>query len=149
MNRFLLLAATLAFSTTTLAVDVIIKKTSPHSVQDTLDRLEGIVKGKGFNVFARVDHAAGAEKVGESLRPTQLLIFGNPKAGTPLMNSAQSAGLDLPMRVAAWEDEEGKVWLAYNDPQCLVDRHGITDKAPLVEKMTGALKAFTDAATSQ
>lgn len=113
-----------------------------------MDNLEGIVKKKGFTVFARVDHAAGASKVGETLRPTQLLIFGNPKVGTALLTSNQSVGLDLPIKVLVWEDGEGTVWLAYNDPAYIAARHGIEDKDAVVSKMTGALKGITDAAAT-
>ena len=117
-------------------------------IYTTLDRLEKIVRGKGFTVFARVDHAAGAAKVGLTLRPTQLLIFGNPKVGTQLMSSSQSMGLDLPIRVVAWEDEQGKVWLGYNAPAWMAGRHGVADREPVVKKMTGALGKLTDAATA-
>ena len=110
------------------------------------DKLEAIVKEKGFTVFARIDHAAGAAKVGKSLRPTQLLIFGNPQVGTALISSNQSAGLDLPIRVVAWEDASGQVWLGYTAPAALAGRHGITDRDPVIEKMTGALGKLTDAA---
>ena len=124
---------------------MVVKK-SAHSVAATLDKLEGIVTSKGFTVFARIDHAAGAAKVGQSLRPTQLLIFGNPKVGTALMSSRQSAGLDLPIRVAAWEDASGQVWIGYTAPAALAERHGITDRDPVIEKMTGALGKLTGAA---
>lgn len=102
----------------------------PHSPpKQTMDKLEAIVKEKGLKVFARIDHAqGGAEGVGESLRPTELLIFGNPKGGTPpLMQCAQTAGIDLPLKALVWEDEDGKVWLGYNDPQYLAERHGVPD----------------------
>ncbi len=148
MRRFLIIAAAAVVAFNVHADSGLITKESAHSVQDTLDKLDKIVTEKGFTVFARVDHSAGAEKVGEELRPTQLLIFGNPKAGTPLMQKAQSMGLDLPIRVAAWEDSEGKVWLGYNDPNYLANRHGVTEMAPLLEKMTGALGGLTDAAAS-
>lgn len=124
----------------------LVTKKSAHPVGATLDRLEAIVREKGFTVFARIDHAAGAAKVGKELRPTQLLIFGNPKVGTALMSSSQSAGLDLPIRVAAWEDAQGQVWLGYTAPAALAARHGIRDRDPVVEKMTGALDKLTGAA---
>ena len=104
------------------------------------------MRDKGFGVVARVDHAAAASKVGEKLRPTQLLIFGNPKVGTALMQSRQSIGLDLPIRVAVWEDAEGQVWLAYNDPAALAARHEVLDRSAVIERMTGALDNFTNAA---
>jgi len=97
---------------------------SPHSVKDTVDRLETAAKARNLVVFLRVDHAAGAQKVGRTLRPTELLVFGNPQGGTPLMECAQSAGIDLPLKALAWQDEAGQVWLGYNDPQYLAARHG-------------------------
>ena len=126
---------------------VVVKK-STHSVAATLDKLEGIVKSKGFTVFARIDHAAGASKVDKQLRPTQVLLFGNPKIGTALMLSDQRAGLDLPIRVAAWQDEKGQVWIAYNAPQWLANRHGINNRAKVIGKMTGALDKLTSAAAN-
>lgn len=128
------------------ADDSIILKTSDFSVAETIDRLEAIVSEKGFKVFARIDHAAGATSAGMELRPTQTLIFGNPKAGTPLMQSRQSASLDLPIRVAAWTDETGATWIAYTDPAKFASRHGIIDREEVIKRMTGALDKFTDAA---
>ena len=125
----------------------VVTKRSAHTVQATLDKLEKIVTDKGFTVFARVDHAAGAAKVGQALRPTQTLIFGNPKVGTKIMNANQAASLDLPIKVAAWEDADGTVWVSYNDPAWLVGRHGIGNLQPVVDKMTGALGKLTDGAT--
>ena len=124
---------------------LVVKKSS-HSVAATLDKLEGIVKSKGFTVFARIDHAAGASKAGQTMRPTAVLLFGNPKIGTALMLSRQSAALDLPIRVAAWEDDSGQVWIAYNAPHWLATRHGITDRDAVIKKMTGALGKLTGAA---
>lgn len=125
----------------------LVTKKSAHSVTQTLDRLEGALKDKGIVVFARIDHAAGAKKAGLHLRPTELLIFGNPKLGTPLMQSTQTIGIDLPLKVLAWEDENGQVWLTYNAPAFLANRHGITDRAQVLKKMTGALQKLTDVAT--
>ncbi|HEU5384046.1 MAG TPA: DUF302 domain-containing protein [Ktedonobacteraceae bacterium] len=95
------------------------------SVGETLDRLTAALTEAGLRVFARIDHARGAEEVGLSLRPTELLIFGHPKGGTPLMQDKQTVGIDLPVKALAWEDEEGKVWLAYNEAAWLVTRHGL------------------------
>ncbi len=149
MTRILIGLTLICAATVAAAGDEgIVRKASAGSVTDTLDKLEQIVKSKGFTVFARIDHAAGAKKVGQSLRPTQLLIFGNPKVGTQLLTSEQRIGLDLPIRVVAWEDPYGKVWLAYNDPAYLADRHDVEDREKVVMKMTGALKKLTDAATS-
>lgn len=144
----LALASALAITAATAAraADVVVKR-SAHSVQATLDKLESVVSGKGFGIVARVDHAAAAAGAGDKLRPTQVLIFGNPKVGTALMKSNQRIGLDLPIRVVAWEDEAGAVWVAYHAPSALVAGHDIGDRAEVVERMTGALGKFTDAAT--
>ena len=124
---------------------VIIK--SDHSVTETLDRFESAIRKKGMTVFARVDHRKGAAGVGLELRPTEVLIFGNPKTGTLLMQGNQSAGIDLPLKVLAWQDEHGSVWLAYNDPAWIVKRHAIHDRDAIVTKMQGALKNFAGLAT--
>ncbi len=129
------------------ADDDLVVKPSAHSVAATLDKLTTILKSKGINVMARIDHAAGAKKAGMSLAPTQLLIFGNPKLGTPLMMSKRTMGLDLPMKVLAWQDDKGKVWIAYTRPDVLKQRNGVTDRDPVFKKMTGALGKLTDAAT--
>jgi len=125
----------------------LVTKRSAYPVAETMDRLERAVRDRGLGVVARVDHAAAAQKVGLTLRPTQLLIFGNPKAGTPLMQSAPSSGIDLPLKALAWEDDKGQVWLAHNDPGWLAARHGVTDHAEVIRAITGALDALTDAAT--
>lgn len=103
----------------------IVNVSSPRSVAESLARLEAIVAEKDLTVFARVDHSGEAKKVGLDMLPTQLLIFGSPKAGTPVMVAAPSAALDLPLKVLAWQDEHGKVWLSYNEPEYLQDRHSI------------------------
>ena len=121
---------------------------SAYAVDETLDRFEGAARDKGMTVFARIDHAAGAAKVDKVLRPTELLIFGNPKAGTPLMQSRQTVAIDLPMKALAWADSGGQVWLTYNDPGYLVQRHGITDRDALVEKMRRVLGELSAAATA-
>jgi len=98
---------------------------SRFGVAETIDRLVSTVTGAGLRVFARIDHAAGAHEVGASLRPTELLIFGHPKGGTPLMQDQQQIGIDLPVKALAWEDAQGKVWLSYNDAHWLAERHGL------------------------
>lgn len=128
------------------ADDGMVVKQSAHSVAATLDRLAKILTSKGITVFTRVNHAAGAKKAGLELKPTELLIFGNPKLGTPLMMSNPKIGIDLPMKALAWEDDAGKVWLAYTKPDAMKARHGIGDKDPVFKKMTGALGKLTDAA---
>jgi uncharacterized protein (DUF302 family) len=98
---------------------------SPYSVPETIVRLQAILKEKGVTVFALVDHSGEAAKAGLEMRPTQLLIFGNPKGGTPVMVAAPSTAIDLPLKALAWQDAQGKVWLSYNDPEYLQQRHGI------------------------
>ncbi|TPK72923.1 DUF302 domain-containing protein [Mesorhizobium sp. B2-3-3] len=110
-----------------MAGDGLITVQSRFGVTETIDRMAEAVKRAGLRVFARIDHAAGARDIGASLRPTELLIFGNPKGGTPLMQDRQLAGIDLPVKALAWEDEEGKVWLSYNDPHWIAERHGLSD----------------------
>jgi uncharacterized protein (DUF302 family) len=133
--------ALLALSTSAFAqmsADGLITLTSTRSASETMARLEATVKEKGFAVIARVDHAAGAARIGKTLRPTELLIFGNPQGGTPLMECAQTAGIDLPLKALVWQDAAGKVMLSYNDPKFLAERH----KAPscaVVGGMTNAL----------
>ena len=105
----------------------IIDVPSPYSVPDTLKRLEDIARAKELTIFARVDHSGEAEKAGLKMRPTQLLIFGSPKAGTPLMIAVPSLAIDLPLKALAWEDAQGKVWLSYNSPEYLRDRHGVPE----------------------
>jgi len=129
------------------AADGLVVKESTFGVIETVDRLEGVLAENGVRVFARIDHREGALRIGDDLPETELLLFGNPKLGTPLMQSARTIGVDLPMKALVWEDAEGKVWLGYNDPEWLVARHGIADRPEVVKLMTGALDAMTDAAT--
>jgi uncharacterized protein (DUF302 family) len=105
--------------------DGLITLASHHTVKETMDRLEAALREKGITLFARIDHAAGAAAVDMPLRPTELIIFGNPKAGTPLMQARQSIGIDLPLKMLGWQDAAGEVWLAYNDPAWLARRHGL------------------------
>ena len=107
------------------AADGLVALKSPHSARITMDRLEAEVKAKGLNVFARIDHAAGAAKVGKTLRPTELLIFGNPQGGTPFMECAQTVGIDLPLKALVWEDAAAQVWIGYNDAAFIARRHEV------------------------
>lgn len=127
----------------------IVSLKSSHSVSATLDKLEAILKEKGMNVFARVPHSEGAKKAGMELRPTELLLFGNPKVGTPLMQCSQTVAIDLPQKALAWQDKDGQVWLSYNDPQYLNQRHGLDDCAEVLKKVSGALNNFATAATAE
>jgi uncharacterized protein (DUF302 family) len=122
---------------------------SSYGPEDTMDRLEAEVKAKGMTVFARIDHAAGAAGMGLSLRPTELLIFGNAKGGRPLMQSVQTIGIDLPLKALVWQNASGKTWPSYNDPAWLVERHGLSgDAGAAVTMMTSALDAVAKAATT-
>ena len=113
----------LTFTAIAGAADGIIAVKSTYSAKDTMNRFEENAKARGLNIFARIDHAAGAAKIGKVLRPTEVLIFGNPQGGTPLMECAQSMGIDLPLKALVWEDAQGQVWLGYNDPAYLARRH--------------------------
>ena len=127
-----------------MADDGLITVPSAHGVKDTIDRLEAAVTAKGLTIFARIDHAAGAKEAGLALRPTELLIFGNAKGGTPLMQARQSIGIDLPLKALAYEDAAGKTWLAYNDPAWLAARHGVADGGETVATtLAAALAALT------
>ena len=119
---------------------------SAHGADETVVRLKSLLSKKGIQVFADIDHAAGAQKVGLSLRPTRLLVFGNPQAGTPLMQSQQTIGLDLPLRILVWEDEAGKVWLAYHRPANLAQRHGIHGHDEAVKALDAGLAGLAHAA---
>ncbi len=104
-----------------------------------MDRLAASVVRHGMTVFARIDHAAAAKDVGMTLDPTEVLIFGNPKGGTPLMQAAQTVGIDLPLKALVWQDDAGKTWIGYNDPRWLTRRHGVTGHEPVLDAMTNAL----------
>jgi uncharacterized protein (DUF302 family) len=122
---------------------------SGYGPKETMDRFETAVKAKGMTVFARIDHAAGAAAVGLSLRSTEFLIFGDAKAGTPLMQSVQTIGIDLPLKALVWQDAAGNTWLSYNDPAWLAQRHGLGGETQAaVNAMTAALNAVAKAATA-
>jgi uncharacterized protein (DUF302 family) len=113
---------------------------SSHPPEATINRLESAIKAKGLTVFARIDHAEGASAAGLSLRPTELLIFGNAKGGTPLMQAAQTVGIDLPLKALVWQDASGETWLSWNDPAWLAARHGMSG----VEAVAGRLAALLE-----
>ena len=120
---------------------------SGNSVKVTIDRLEAMLKNKGITVFARIDHAAAAAAVGMPLRPTELLIFGDPRAGTPLMQADQTSVIDLPLKALVWEDASGATWISYNDPVWLAQRHALgDDTSRTVDAMASALKTLADTA---
>lgn len=132
-----------------MAADGLITIKSSFGPQETMTRLEAEVEAKGLTVFAHIDHAAGAAAVGLPLRPTDLLIFGNAKGGTPLMQQAQSIGIDLPLKALIWQDERGTTWLSYNEPAFLVRRHGLGEHANgAVAALTAVLNALATKATT-
>ena len=138
----------LSASSAVFGADGLIAIKSPLSTVETMSRFEEIAKQRGLNIFARIDHAAGAAKVGKTLRPTEVLIFGNPQGGTPFMECAQSVGIDLPLKVLVWEDAQGQVWLGYNDPAYIAQRHGVS-QCPAVGALSKALSSLAEAATAR
>lgn len=140
-----LMVATLGLAAS--AADGLISIKSPLNAKDTMSRLEDVVKTRGLNVFARVDHAAGAAKIGKTLRPTEVLIFGNPQGGTPFMECAQTVGIDLPLKALVWEDAAGQTWLGYNDPVFLAERHGVA-QCPVAMNLRKALAGIADVAVA-
>jgi len=140
-HALLIMALLIGLQSNVFASENYVDKKSPYSVDKTLDRLENILKSKGITIFTRVDHSAGAKRAGIAMNDTKLLIFGNPKMGTPLMNENIMMALDLPMKALAWEDQKGQVWLSYLKPSVLQQRHGLKNQ-PIINKMTGALNAM-------
>jgi uncharacterized protein (DUF302 family) len=132
-----------------MAADGLITLRSSFGPEETMNRFEAEVRARDMTVFAHIDHAAGAAAVGLPLRPTDLLIFGAAKGGTPLMQASQTIGIDLPLKVLVWQDEAGSTFLSYNDPAYLTHRHGLGDgPKPVVEAMSGTLKAIAAKATT-
>jgi uncharacterized protein (DUF302 family) len=127
LRRFVCMGVTLAALSagTAHAGSNLVTKPSKYSVSETINRMEQAVTAKGMQIFTRIDHSAEAKKVGLAMRPTELLVFGNPKGGTALMVARPTAAIDLPMKALAWEDSDGKVWLTYNSPELLQERHNV------------------------
>jgi uncharacterized protein (DUF302 family) len=121
---------------------------SSHAPRETMNRLEAAVTAKGLTVFARIDHAEGASAVGLSLRPTEVLIFGNAKGGTPLMQAVQTMGIDLPLKALVWQDAAGETWLSWNDPAWLAARHGVSGAEAVVGKLSAVLDDVAKTATA-
>jgi len=121
---------------------------SSYSPQETMNRLETTVMAKGLTVFARIDHAAGASAAGFSLRPTEVLIFGNAKGGTPLMQAVQTVGIDLPLKALVWQDATGDTWLSWNDPAWLAARHGMSGAEAVAAKLAAVLDDIAKTATA-
>ncbi|MGA7927466.1 MAG: DUF302 domain-containing protein [Candidatus Sulfotelmatobacter sp.] len=119
----------------------LLQAASPYTVDETVSRLESVLADRGVQVFAVVDHSGEAEKVGMKMRPTKLVIFGNPKGGTPVMVAAPTLAIDLPLKALVWEDENGKVWVSYNSPEYLQQRHGVPEDLIKNIAVAGALVA--------
>lgn len=148
MIRMTLLFASYLLSSHVFAASGLVSLKSDHDVIETADRLEAVLLEKGMTVFARINHDEAAWKVKKKLRPTQLVIFGNPKVGTLLMQCQQTAAIDLPQKALVWEDEQGQVWLSYNAPEYMASRHGIEECVEVITKIENALANFANAATS-
>ena len=144
---FVLAALVAGLSLAAQAGDGLIAVKSPHSVNDTATKLVAVLQERGLKLFARVDHAGGAASINQKLRPTEVLIFGNPQGGTPFMACQQSVGIDLPLKALIWQDEAGQVWFGYNDPAWVAARHGAT-ACPVVPNLTKALAGLAAAATA-
>ena len=148
--RFLVapLLAVFLFTSLALSADGVIDVKSSHAVKTTTDRLERALLSKGMTVFARIDHAAGAAAGGLELRPTELVIFGNPNVGTPLIQCQQSVAIDLPQKALIWQGPDNQVWLSYNDPNYLAERHALgACGEQALQKVVAALAGFARAAT--
>jgi uncharacterized protein (DUF302 family) len=130
------------------AADELAIKPSNHPVKETLDRLTAALKGKGITPIARVDHAAAAKAAGLELKPTEVLLFGNPRLGTPLMQASRHIAIDLPLKVLVWEDDAGKVWIGYTTPETLKARYKIDGIDEVLKTMADVLEAFTSAAAN-
>lgn len=131
------------------AMDGMITVPSMHMAKAAMDRLEASARARDLKIFARIDHAAGARSINQALRPTELLIFGHPKGGTPLLQCSQSYGIELPMRVLAWEDAEGKSWLGYKDPAAYATKQADPDCDAALKRLTGTLDALVREAARQ
>jgi uncharacterized protein (DUF302 family) len=141
------LAAVILWGTNAMAADGLITLPSAYPAHETADRLAAAATSKGLTIFARIDHAAGAAEAGLDLRPTELLIFGNAKGGTPLMQEEQTIGIDLPLKALVWQDAAGKTWLSYNDPAWLAARHGLGPEG-VTDTLSAVLAALAHKATA-
>jgi len=139
----------LSIAIPTEAADGVVNVQSTFNVEESADRMESILKEKGMTIFNRIKHSEGAGKVGIELRDTELIIFGNPKVGSPLMKCQQSVAIDLPQKALIWEDDEDKVWISYNDPRYLGERHNITDCEEVILKIEKALAGIAKSASKK
>ena len=132
-----------------MAAEGLINVQSDFNVKETTDRLENILNEKGMTIFNQINHSDAAQKVGVELRKTRLIIFGNPKVGSPLMQCQQSVAIDLPQKAIIWEDDKSKVWISYNDPRYLGKRHNIIDCDEVITKVEKALSGITKTAATK
>jgi uncharacterized protein (DUF302 family) len=139
----------LLIATPVVAANGIVNVPSAFSVEETANRMESILNEKGMTIFNRIEHSEGASKVGIELRETELIIFGNPKVGSPLMKCQQSVAIDLPQKALIWRDENSRVWISYNDPGYLKKRHNITGCDEVISKIEKALFGITKAASTE
>lgn len=149
MKKILLVICTFVFANSVLASEGITSLESNYSVKVTADRFEEILKSEGLTLFARVDHSQNASTVSLELAPTEVIIFGNPMVGTPLMQCSKSVAIDLPQKALFWEDSEGKVFLSYNNPQFLKERHSINGCESVINQISGVLDKLSKAAVSK
>ncbi|MBW1753619.1 MAG: DUF302 domain-containing protein [Deltaproteobacteria bacterium] len=148
MKKLILTALSILFiAIPAKAADGVVNVPSTFNVKETADRMESILKEKGMTIFNRIKHSESAGKVGIELRETELIIFGNPKVGSPLMKCQQNAAIDLPQKALIWEDDKAKVWISYNDPRYLVKRHNITGCEEVIEKIEKALAGIAKLAS--
>jgi uncharacterized protein (DUF302 family) len=145
----IILVGVLLINITAAAESGLVTLRSNHSVRETGNRLVTVLEEKGMKIVARINHAAGAASVDMQLSPTELLIFGNPKVGTPLMKCNRTVAIDLPQKMLIWQDESGVVWLAYNDPEFLGERHDLEGCEENLEKISAALANFAKHATGE
>jgi len=132
-----------------MSVEGLVTVRSQHGPEETMNRLGAAVRAKSMTVFAQIDHAAGAEAVGLPLRPTEVLVFGNARSGTPLMQSSQTMGIDLPLKLLVWQDDAGATWLSYNDPDWLARRHGLDDQSrQVIDTINAVISAVVMTASS-
>ena len=148
MKRIFLAVLLIAYAAIpAVAADGVIHVGSDSNVENTATRLEKILRDKGMTIFTRIPHSESAQKVGIVLRDTELILFGNPKVGSPLMKCSQSAAIDLPQKALVWEDESGKTWISYNDPRYIEKRHGISGCEEVLAKIEKALAGIVKSAS--
>ncbi len=148
-NRIKAIIVGCFLSFSAMASDGLVSVQSDFTVDETANRFVKIIEKKGLTLFARINHTDNAASVKLKLRPTEVIIFGNPKVGTPLMQCSQQVAIDLPQKALIWEDSKGKVWFSYNDPSYLKKRHNIQGCDPVIDKISTILGKLSKAATSQ